>query len=222
MENRSFGLHSPAAAGDLGAERKARRPGPDTSREGGRLCRSAPRSLALFNTPWPTWRTLKLHCALFSQPQPFPTLHRAAARARAGGARARAGAGAARHGARVPPTPGPPASGLASPGLARSARPPRARPARCSSGGATSSAPARALGRPARRAAGMLRPASWARAPVTAGRPRRASAAQCGRSRDLEIKTHAKSQANSLSRTKLSMSFLTGSASSQSPTPGSL
>lgn len=115
MENRSFGLHSPAAAGDLGAERKARRPGPDTSREGGRLCRSAPRSLALFNTPWPTWRTLKLHCALFSQPQPFPTLHRAATRARAGGARARAGAGAARHGARVPPTPGPPAAGLARP-----------------------------------------------------------------------------------------------------------
>lgn len=187
MENRSFGLHSPAAAGDLGAERKARRPGPDTSREGGRLCRSAPRSLALFNTPWPTWRTLKLHCALFSQPQPFPTLHRAAARARAGGARARAGAGAARQGARVPPTPGPPAACLA-----RSARPPRARPAWCSSEGATSLAPARALERPARRAAGMFGPASRARAPVTAG-PRRASAAQCGRSRDLEIKTHAKS-----------------------------
>lgn len=124
MENRSFGLHSPAAAGDLGAERKARRPGPDTSREGGRLCRSAPRSLALFNTPWPTWRTLKLHCALFSQPQPFPTLHRAATRARAGGARARAGAGTARHGARVPLTPGPPAAGLARL-PARSARPPR-------------------------------------------------------------------------------------------------
>lgn len=180
MENRSFGLHSPAAAGDLGAERKARRPGPDTSREGGRLCGSAPRSLALFNTPWPTWRTLKLHCTLFSQPQPFPTLHRAAARARAGGARARAGAGAARHGARVPPTPGPPAAGLASPSLTRSARPPRARPARCSSEGGTSSAPAPALERRTRRAAGMLRPASRARAPVTAGRPRKPAQRSAG------------------------------------------
>lgn len=167
MENRSLGLHSPAAAGDLGAERKARRPGPDTSREGGRLCRSAPRSLALFNTPWPTWRTLKLHCALFSQPQPFPTLHRAAARARAGGARARAGAGAARRGmeraSRQPPArrptgrrPGLASPRLAAPGFARSARsarPPRSRPAPCSSEGATSSAPARAHERPERRAA---------------------------------------------------------------------
>lgn len=182
MENRSFGLHSPAAAGDLGAERKARRPGPDTSREGGRLCRSAPRSLALFNTPWPTWRTLKLHCALFSQPQPFPTLHRAAARARAGGS---AGSSGRRRGAAWSARPANPRPAgrrprLASPRLTRSARPPRARPARCSSEGGTSSAPARALERRTRRAAGMLRPASRARAPVTAGWPRRRAQRSAG------------------------------------------
>lgn len=91
--------------------------GPNSSREGGRLCRSAPRSLALFNTPWPTWRTLKLHCALFSQPQPFPTLHRAAARARGGGgARARTGAGPERA-SRQPPAPAGRAWLLAAPAL---------------------------------------------------------------------------------------------------------
>ena len=103
MENRGFGPHSPAAAGDWRGGARSPPSGHSKQPGGGRPSRSAPRSLALLNTPWPTWRTLKLHCALFSQPQPFPTLHRAAARARGGGRGLEAGR---RHGARVPPTPG--------------------------------------------------------------------------------------------------------------------
>lgn len=176
-------------------------------------------------------------CAL----QPTPAIPHTASRSGAGTRGGSAGSsgrrrGAARHGARVPPTPGPPSdrppawSRLASPRFAspRPASPaPPAPPGRL----APAQRPARAKERRARRPRGptkgrrverlgMLGPASWSRAPVTAGRPRRASAArrgaaQCGRSRDLEIKTHAKSQANSLSRTELLMKLLTGSASSR-------
>lgn len=171
-------------------------------------------------------------CAL----QPTPAIPHTASRSGAGTRGGSAGSsgrrrGAARHGARVPPTPGPPSdrppawSRLASPRPASPAPP--APPGRL----APAQRPARAKERRARRPRGptkgrrverlgMLGPASWSRAPVTAGRPRRASAArrgaaQCGRSRDLEIKTHAKSQANSLSRTELLMKLLTGSASSR-------
>lgn len=192
------GCRSPLACRcrGLGGGAQARRPGPDTSREGGRLCRSAPRSLALFNTPWPTWRTLKLHCALFSQPQPFPTLHRAAARARAGGARARAGAGAARSARPANPRPAGRRPRLLR--LPRRLRPATSRrPARSSDGRrcARLSAPrgpwkGRRQERPGcsglRPGRGHLSPRSW---------PRGASAAQCGRSRNLEIKMYAKSQA---------------------------
>lgn len=194
------GLRSPLACRGrgLGGGAQARRPGPDTSREGGRLYRSAPRSLALFNTPWPTWRTLKLHCALFSQPQPFPTLHRAAARARAGGS---AGSSGRRRGteraSRQPPARRPPAS-PASP--ASPAPPGRLAPPCALLGRAKVR---RALGAPRawkgrrherpgcsglRPGRGHLSPRSW---------PRGASAAQCGRSRNLEIKMHAKPQAYS-------------------------
>lgn len=99
MENRGFGPHSPTAAGDWRGGARSPPSGHSEPPGGGRPRRSAPLSLALLNTPWPTWRTLKLHCALFSQPQPFPTLHRAAARARGGGgprARGRAPARSAR------------------------------------------------------------------------------------------------------------------------------
>lgn len=171
-------------------------------------------------------------CAL----QPTPAIPHTASRSGAGTRGGSAGSsgrrrGAARHGARVPPTPGPPSdrppawSRLASPRPASPAPP--APPGRL----APAQRPARAKERRARRPRGptkgrrverlgMLGPASWSRAPVTAGRPRRASAArrgaaQCGRSMDLEIKTHAKSQANSLSRTELLMKLLTGSASSR-------
>lgn len=121
MENRGFGPHSPAAAGDWRGGARSPPSGHSEPPGGGRPNRSAPLSLALLNTPWPTWRTLKLHCALFSQPQPFPTLHRAAARARGRGGRGlEAGR---RHGARVPPTPG---ARPRSP--RRAARPPPPRP----------------------------------------------------------------------------------------------
>ncbi|XP_033708392.1 uncharacterized protein [Tursiops truncatus] len=108
MENRGFGPHSPAAAGDWRGGARSPPSGHSEPPGGGRPNRSAPLSLALLNTPWPTWRTLKLHCALFSQPQPFPTLHRAAARARGGGggAGSRPGAGTERA-SRQPPAPGP-------------------------------------------------------------------------------------------------------------------
>ena len=107
MENRGFGPHSPAAAGDWRGGARSPPSGHSEPPGGGRPSRSAPLSLALLNTPWPTWRTLKLHCALFSQPQPFPTLHRAAARARGGGgAGSRPGAGTERA-SRQPPAPGP-------------------------------------------------------------------------------------------------------------------
>lgn len=132
-------------------------------------------------------------CAL----QPTPAIPHTASRSDAGTRGGSAGSSGRRRGAAWSARPANPRPTGSRP---RPPAPPgrlASRPARCSSEGATSSAPARALGRPARRAAGMLGPASRARALVTTGRPRRTSAAQCGRSRDLEIKTHVKSLANS-------------------------
>lgn len=112
---------------------------------GGRPRRSAPLSLALLQPPWPTWRTLKLHCRSSANPSHSPhTASRSGAGTRGGGRRLRGRAPAR---SALPPTPG---ARPRSPAPGSSAPAPRSRADRPGSGRRAGHSDAGDHGRPPR------------------------------------------------------------------------